>query len=376
MPAQSSSAIFNPKLENGLDFKVFSYAYVLTEDMKDEFKFSTDQLKKLEKLKRELEAYSKTAHLKALETHDRKFRNQKKRRIFGSDLIFKESFDHYRRVRKIMTPKQRRRLDQILSWSGRGSRSARFGAWVDVEAIQKWELERDQFQRLMEAASQEQGKFDKAMQHLQQKQVRQLFAQLTIQQQTNYKKLINPNRNIEQVNNADFYPFALLTTVNREAEQDIHLQNDQYLKFRKLAQEFSQRLGEITAEMTPEEYRAADHDIIHHEVFKEEFAPKLQELFKPKQLAAVERHYIKEALRGDGPVFAIFDPAIAAKSGVSMRKLKTMKKLRKQLKLDHQKRRIELTKVGFESILKKVDRETRAKIKKTFGKPPKYVLAR
>ena len=103
-----------------------------------------------------------------------------------------------------------------------------------------------------------------------------------------------------------------------------------------------------------------------------EFSSKVEKTLSPHQLAVVEKYYIRDIVSHRGPALAIFDPAIAESCGISMAKLKTMKKLRRKLKAEESRKRSELTRAGFKFIRSKVDKETRAKINEYFGELPKW----
>ena len=367
---------FRPTLESGLPCPHFAYSYLFDDKYKsDDFDFTEEQIKKLSSMRKDLAAYSEKAHELALKTHSSKFMKQTKKRVFGDDLIRVEAYKHYKSVRKVLAPHQRKRLEQLLTWSSCSSKN-RFAYFIDPLVVQQWNLDPKDYQNLHEAIESQYKLFQKELGRFKHLQKNELLAAVSKSAKQKYLKLIDPKHAIESSETADFPPFSLLMSANREVQLDVQYNGDQMIALPKICHELGMCESRFRKTMNKADYDPSHRDIFRFEIYKKEIAPKIEELFSPEQLAAIQRNYIKDAVEDYGPALAIFDPPIAAKSGISMAKLKSLDKLRKKLKLDEREKRIELSKAGFESVLKKVDRETRAKIKKTFGKPPKYVLAR
>ena len=364
---------FRPTLQSGLRWPGFTYIYFFEEKYgAGDFDFTDEQIEKLTLLKKKLAAYSKKAHILALKTHSQHFMEQTKKRVYGNDLIRVEEFKHYKLARKILVPHQRKRLEQILTWSSCSSKN-RFAYWIDPLVVKQWDLDPKEYKKLQNAIELQNALFQQSIKKFKDLQQSELLGAVSKSTRQKYLKLIDPKNSIESSETADFPPFSLLMSANREVQLDVQYNGDQMLALPEICDEYGHRVEKAK---TREEYKSTERYIIWFDVYRKEIAPKIENLFSPEQLAAIQRNYIKNAVESYGPALAIFDPPIAAKAGISMKKLQSLNKLRKKLKLDEREKRIELSKAGFESILKKVDRETRAKIKKTFGKPPNYVLAR
>ncbi len=377
------------KLANGLSYKNFSYHLLLNKDyVSDEFDFTEEQTKKLRKMEAELQNFSgieKTDPITLFrpkrnlkEELEKDYKKTDQQLLQSGSLRTKseESYQHYLRARKILAPHQLKRFEQIMAWSDRTQKNTRFTAWSDREIHGHWELDRKQMQSLIEFVGQAERQYQKQVSEFREKQLRKIFGVLTEQQKKKYLDLIDPKREITQCNSADFDPFSIMTPGKSQIRKEARLTGEQYFRLAKIRQEFGKRLKKIKSELSKQEREHADHDIIRHELLKKEFSTKLKKLFTPEQLATIERHYLKDHLSYHGPVQSIFDPAIAARSGISMQKLKSMKQLRAKLAKDEKQKRIELTRAGFKSILKKTSKEIRGKIDKYFGEPPLFVLNR
>ncbi len=359
-------------LNNGISFNDFSYSYVLKNGKAtSEFDLTTDQIKKLKKLIKEFEEFREKSFELALKTHERKLMKQIKPRVSANELQWEESYRHYKRAWKVLAPHQRKRLDQILTWSGRGKRGCQFAEWSNAELVNHWELDDDQIRSLIEITGQAEKQYRQGLSSFRLAQTEKIFAVLSKNQKRKYVELIDPNRKINEVRTASFPPFNLLMSADFKLEREVRLIDNQYLDLVKIAHKYGLRSGEVCRSIDIKE-RNAYRDIIRFEVYRDEFATKIEELLNPKQRAVVEKYYVRQQLQYYGPAGAIFDPAIAARSGISMSKLKSMKKLRAKLSRDESRKKSELIRAGFKFILQKVGKDTRGKIKKYFGDLPQH----
>ena len=360
----------------GFDYRMFSEKAII----QDEFDFTDDQNRRIKKLKAELEKPRKPEHAPPAsrnKPHNLAHTGERAKEVgstFGTRSIHYDRISHYPRFRKILAPHQRKRLDQIFTWYGRSQGKSRFAAWVAFDVLEASKLSQDKVNQLVQIAGQEEKEYRAKLKQFHNEQSKEVFSLLTNDQKNAYLQLINPKREVIAVETADFPSWDITMSASFQMLRELRLTAEQQLAIRDINARFERKYFKSLSELTKQQQMQIDRNILRFEVYKKEFASQMEDLYTPQQLGVIEWHYINRRAAYHGPVEAIFDPAIASRVGVSMKKLRSMEKLRKKLNADAKKKRIELTRQGFESILKKVDKETRAVLKKYFGKPPEFAL--
>ncbi len=367
------------KMPNGIELRGFDLSLLENKNLlADEFEFTDDQKQRLKKLKAELEKPKKPAPPKIVNRPYNLDQRSSKgfNSTFGTRSTPGERIKLYPRVRKILAPHQRKRLDQIFTWYGRSQRKSRFSAWVAIDVLEAGGLEQEKIQQLIKVAGAAEEDYRKKLQAFRVEQNKELFAVLTAKQKKAYLNLINPKREIAESTTAAFPVASVALSSGFEILRELNMSAEQQLELRKIHNKFSLRYAQISESMTKEEWKRSNTAILYFEEYLKHCAGEMEDLFTAKQLGVIEREYIRKRVAYRGPVEAIFDPALAHASGISMTKLRSLGQLRKKLHSAAQKKKIELTRQGFEAMLKKVDRETRGMLKKYFGEPPLFVLSR
>ena len=376
--------IIDPTLANGVKLRRFNYYLLMNRQrlIPGEFDFTDEQGKRIKKLYYEFRAFCDNPKIRPRpknkpmrldagferldDTTDGTF-------YFPGNAIAYEGLKHYFRVRKVLTPHQRKRLDQLYTWAGRSQRNSRFAQWVAYDVLEASKLPQEKVRKLIAVAGEQEKLFRKKIAAFQQEQNKKIFAVLTEKQKQAYLHLIDPKREIAEAETSSFEPDTIMGP-SWESMREMRLTEEQNKAAKDLLRELEKQCAKHRNSMSWEEQNRRNLTIDRFELYRKEFAPKMAKLLTPRQLGIVERRYIKHHLNNYGPAAAIFDPAMAALSGISMDELRAMDKLKKKLKKAAQEKKAELTKQGYENILKNVDRETRRMLKKYFGKPPVFVL--
>ena len=371
----------NDIMPNGIKLLDFSYPLLLTSGyLDDEFDLTEKQRTRLVQLHKELEDRAKKPPLrpgeqKGMINLDENLGKENLHLVpFGTQSKRKDRVEHYFRARKVLVPHQRKRLDQVFTWYGRSRNKRRFAAWQSPDVLQASGLDRKRVKDLNSVVAKAEKQFINKVKAFQNEQAQELFKVLTPKQKTAYQNLIDPNREFGPTGTIEIPPSNVAMFGSFAVRRELRMTGDQIVKLRKISAEFERDVAKARNRLSRERYKQTNISILYFEIYLKRHSEKMESLFTPKQLGVIEKHYIKRKVAYYGPALTIFDPAIAHKAGISMDKLRGMHKLGAKIVSDIKSKRIELTREGFKFILKNVDKETRAMLKKYFGKPPKFVL--
>ncbi len=367
------------KFSNGVTFDEFDVSTVL--DYQEELKLSEEQLQKLKKFDRELKKLVakhyltkfKRDKLKLIPHMDAKGKFIRASEQCKRALIWKSKYDYYQKTRKTLTPSQRRRLEQILTWGSYCERGRRFSQWTNADVIVLFGLNPDEIRELFEVVGKAEKEFQSRFKKFEANQRTAFLASLTQQQRVKYQRLFDPNRDFGKNKNVNFPPFSLLENCDFLVERNVGMSGEQIRKMEKLSSEYSEKLSQATKGRVT----ALEHAKAELRVFAE-MKEKIRQLYSPRQLAVIEKNYLRRELGYHGPVAVVFaDSFIADQIGLSPAAAQAMKKkILKKFKKEDREFARKLTKEGYDNILKTVGANTRKMLKKYFGDPPDFVLGR
>ena len=246
----------NNPLHNGVSFSGFSYRYLIENGKPStEFDLTDEQLEKIKKLKQELDHFDrKRSHELAAKTQHRKFRDQILPRIPAYDFQWMESYNHYKRAWKILTPKQRVRLDQLLIWSSCGRHDRRFGQWSDSELTKIWKLDEAQIESLVRVSVQAEREFNDKLTSFRLAKTRKVFNAITEEQRKRYLRVIDPKRKIKSKRLAVFPPFDLLISGPQKVRNEAGVTAELFFKLQKISREFENKYHKFSVSIDSDDY--------------------------------------------------------------------------------------------------------------------------